>query len=203
MPVPDIPDGFFEVQVAIAQEGTPHIASISFGGQFAGLFPVAELTDIRDTYEAALPNLLQDCSSSISAVGLRVIWSPVTGGRVSQDVSFTAGVDGGGADDPFAPQAAYVLRKFTGNFGRHGRGRCFIPGVEEAKTSVSGTLKTTAIGAMQNHAQSFFDALVTPGGALTAYAPYLLANIGGTITPQVLLALQYGPKIGWLRRRYH
>lgn len=195
-----IPDGYVECQVGIESTINTHVSSISW------ITPVVSLTleflQIRDTVAAALPDIFQDICEDFTATTLRLTENgDDPGSTVSVEVGFGVPIAGGNGTECMAPQAALVLRKFTGVLGRHGRGRFFLPGVNETDITPGGAIDPTKIDDYNNHAATFLEKLADPGGVLTAYPMALNSHIAGSAIAADVVGVAYATHVGWVRRR--
>lgn len=198
-------DEAFEVQVTAVGTNTSHVSSMTFGGRV----PIGELVSdhvvaIRDTYEVAMPDLLQDMAASYQSDGLRITWQAGPGDTTSVDLPWADGpLPGGESGSVMDPRAAYILRKKSVGTGRRGCGRTFIPGVVEEDVEPNGHIEAARFTTMINHANSFMGLLLEPGGSLE---PFPLGvngtELGGPNPVHYPTAgVSYNPVIGLVRRR--
>lgn len=131
-------------------------------------------------------------------------------------VSLLVGADGGSGSvdstiEPFqgtrtvdmAPIAmAMIARKVTGQLGRSGRGRMFIPGVlADGDVQQNGQIELASRAIFQAALNGFLVNLQTEVEGITA--PPLLLHAEGTdvALPTSIVQLQLAPLVGWIRGR--
>lgn len=109
----------------------------------------------------------------------------------------------GSAGAEMAPTAmSVIIRKLTGNLGRKGRGRMFLPGtVSEAAVDASGRLAGGTVTGWQGRATAFLQDLEAgvPGGSGQAAAAVLLHS--SSLVPTPITAMSVSPIVGWIRGR--
>lgn len=85
---------------------------------------------------------------------------------------------------PALPQnCAFLMRKRTSRAGRRGRGRCYIPGVNEESVGHTGIISPSSLTNYQASADMWYDELVNPGAGAVAMPPVILHRSEGISTP--------------------
>lgn len=165
----------------------------NFGGTFSAaanfLFVTWDDTIMREV-DTSLQ--LQKVTLSIGQDG--------PGGSVDSTLA-PAGGARSGAEAPVAMAA--IARKNTGQFGRSGRGRMFLPGVlGQADVSGDGSIVAARQAQINTRLTELLDTLVVgdPGG-LNALPPVLLHSPGGPTLPTSIISLTCAPLVGWIRGR--
>lgn len=133
-----------------------------------------------------------------------------------QKVSLTIGADGptGSVDSDLAPIActggaqagpsamSVIARKQTGQFGRSGRGRMFLPGVNlEAGILPNGGLTTEYRDQVNTRLQAFFDDLSAGTLGSGELIPVLFHGEESALEPTVITSLVASSLVGWIRGR--
>lgn len=119
-------------------------------------------------------------------------------------VDSTAAAVAGSNVGQMAPIAmAPILRKNTGELGRQGRGRMFLPGaLGEADVDDNGQLAPAFRTGLGVAAQGFLDD-IRNGDEASGFppaTPFLLHN-SPTLTPYSILSLTAATTVGWIRKR--
>lgn len=95
-----------------------------------------------------------------------------------------ASIAGGvGTGSVMPPNVAYLIRKVTSRGGRRGRGRWYLPGVQEAHVDNDGLLTSTIVGTYNTEFDEYLAALAATGtGSEQPVIPLLLHNNSSTTT---------------------
>lgn len=101
---------------------------------------------------------------------------------------------GGDADNPDRANTAYLVRKNTDFGGRMGRGRMYLPGVNEADVADFGTVSGAKVTALDTELEDFLAALALGG------IPMVLLH-GDTTTPYPVTSLTAQSVTATQRRR--
>jgi len=102
-----------------------------------------------------------------------------------------------GADDyqPTPAQAALLVTKNTALGGRQGRGRLFMPSINEAGVTAAGVVQTATVLVWQNAFNAFFDAMA--GNNL----PLVLLHNAVEVVPTPVTSLTVNSLMATQRRR--
>jgi hypothetical protein len=118
------------------------------------------------------------------------------GGAILSGASGQAPVAGGALGGPAStPAVAVLIRKLTNQGGRHGRGRMYLPGLQEAWTTESGALAGAGQSAVILFASQFLDELDS------AEMPMRLLHVDETLDPAIVTFLSVQSIVATQRRR--
>lgn len=158
----------------------------SYGGN-----PAAACADARDAWQT---NMSPRQISGVSLVATRVKFGPnATGPSAEVASSIPGGAGGAGVSSA----VSVLIHKTTGAGGRAGRGRMFVPGLQETDVSDAGAITGATLTAWQTSASGLLTDL---GTALLI--PALLHGVGSPITtPSTILTLTVDGVVGTQRRR--
>jgi len=118
------------------------------------------------------------------------------GGSLLSGSSGQAPVAGGALGGPAStPAVAALIRKLTNQGGRQGRGRMYLPGVQEAWTTESGALEGAGLTNLITFASQFLDELDS------AEMPMRLLHADIAATPAVVTFLSVQSIVATQRRR--
>ena len=191
--MPVIPLGYAQANFRYAGSALPHGAEWTLGLNLegGGLTPVQVAEDLHGFYEAA--NFDTEMPSSMALQEVYVKFGPSETGASGV---FTGTVTGTGSTAT-APNCSWLIHKNTASGGRAGRGRMYIPGVEEATVGVDGDLDNTAVALMQTSSNTFWTAI---GGS--TFSPVVLHSEGSPITtPSVITSFTVDGACATQRRR--
>lgn len=113
-------------------------------------------------------------------------------------------VTGGMAGNPLPQNSAMLFRKRTSAAGRRGRGRLYLPGIQEQDVSALGVIDGAVVTALQARADAWMDWLTGVEVGSVAYPPVILhrtEGIGVEPPPTPVTALVIDPVIATQRRR--
>lgn len=192
--MPVLLPGIGQIGIRMHNLANAHTNYITFGLN-VGIEPNIE--DLSTAVEAFMTDIIQDCSSQITSSEFSVTVD--TGSGVgSFTLPYPGGVlTGGFGGEGMTPQVAYVYRKYTGQLGRTGIGRFYLPGVVETKVNGAGVVDATFLEDQRNHAASALNQLATATD--TPYEMSLLHATGSDVT--VVQALYPEQFVGTQRRR--
>lgn len=146
-----IPSGAAQVNWHFAGNGLPHGAECTIGV-------------VLTSYGGDANNLAEDMYGHFSDTLLPAISGDVTmtecstkfGPNATGPMGTFAGTDAGGDASAGASSAvAYLLKKVTNQGGRAGRGRMYLPGVNESKVNSNGAVTSTQVTILQDAANAF------------------------------------------------
>jgi len=189
-----IPSGFAQVNLMFTGSNVPTGAEMTFGVDHSGYSgtPVQAGEDIADIFDGAdLEGLM---NTSIALTGVLVKYGPNSTGPSGL---FTASINGTGSSDGMSSNVAYLIHKNTALGGRAGRGRMFMPGVQEGEVDHQGDVDPTFLGLLNTRWSTF--------GANMAIAdlPLVLLHAAGSpiSTPTVVTSLTVDARVATQRRR--
>lgn len=145
-----IPNGFGQVTFIYGGSGVPTGAVNTFGfNNGAGDTPSAAATEFANEWgNLVMPSLVQN----VDLVGTLVKLGPNNTGP-----SALVGISHNGEDlsAQAPPNVAYLVNKITGLGGRRGRGRVFLPGVDETVVTQGGFVDAAKVTQIQNGLDQF------------------------------------------------
>lgn len=188
-----IPTGYaqanFRYEGAALPTGAEWTLGINLEG--GGLTPVQVAEDLHGFYDDA--NFHTECPSSIALQSVYVKFGPDSTGPSGE---FEGAVTGTGSTAA-APNCSWLVHKHTGQGGRAGRGRLYLPGVEESAVGVDGDMDDTTQALLQASFDAFWTAI---GGS--SFSPVLLHGEGSPLsTPSVITSFVVDGKCATQRRR--
>lgn len=184
-----IPTGFGQVTLNFAGNGLANPGACVFGIDQAGGVAVDDAAE--NIYNAFSSTILTRLTDDITLTSCLVKFGPNTTGPSAEFSGTEAGgLGGSGATS----NTAYLVRKNTALGGREGRGRMYLPGVQEASVGSDGLLDTTARDLLQDECDTFRDAL----GLLTV--PLVLLHNSAT-APTAVTGLAVQARAATQRRR--
>lgn len=170
-----IPAGYSTIAVSL-NNFSSHESVITWGAYLAD--SPGDIAAAVETVVYALPDLIQDMSSSWVVDGVRFTFEPTMGHFASVYLPVSGDLAGGEAGAVCTPNIAYLYQKQTAVIGRGGRGRFYLPGVIEDHVDGLGTVDSTFVTDATNHCVDFLDKLTTgdPGGASFALPMYVFSK---------------------------
>jgi hypothetical protein len=141
----EIPVDFAQVNLVFGGLSCPTGAEITLGleiGDYAGS-PTNAAEDVKDAWDVANINTLQVVTCELRET--RVKFGPNATGPFGLNTTVIAGTDG---SPGVSPNTAFLIHKVTNLGGRAGRGRCYLPGVDETQIDDSGDIDSTLTDAM-------------------------------------------------------
>lgn len=192
-----IPPGFGQAAFVFSSSaGTgPFVTTLGVDLSGAGGDFVTAANDLMLRYGTALGAQTSN-ALTLERVTL-AIGNDGPGGSVDSDASPIA-MTNGSAPGPMA--MAVIARKVTNQFGRYGRGRMFLPGVnQEGGVDPDGSLSTTYRGAIETALNAFYVSLTANAGI--DYPPVLLHSEGPYGAPTPITGFVVGDLVGWIRGR--
>lgn len=119
-----------------------------------------------------------------------------TGGTVTSGASGQTPVAGGASGaQASTPAVSVLIRKGTDQGGRHGRGRMYLPGMQETWTTEAGVLESSGLAAVVSFAAQFLDELDA------VEMPMRLLHVDETLDPAIVLTLSPQTVLATQRRR--
>lgn len=175
-----IPLGFAQVSFihTIANTARPAVCTLGLNvGQAGGT-----ITDQAEILRTAWSDeIMAAISDDAQLTGVHLKYGPNATGQAVLIPAATTGSDSGEAG---APNTAFLVRKVTGEGGRTGRGRFFIPGVPEGSINSGGVISGGKRELLQQNLDNFWDDLVANdldpvllhGEGVVAESPYLITQ---------------------------
>lgn len=193
-----IPVGFGQAAIVLTSgPGTaPYVTTLGLNL----LTAVGEdLVDVcNGTMQAFVDNFGSQVSNEvyIDHVTIQVGLSGGTSGSVQSDLPVVQGGNSGA----MAPLAMSIIaRKITGELGRKGKGRCFLPCMlNTGDTNEAGNLVPDTLSSYQARWTEFLVDVSTPAVGIGAL-PVVLHADGSTPSP--ITSGSVAPKVGWIRKR--
>lgn len=189
----EIPAGFAQANFRFGGTGVPHGAEFTLGldvDAFSGTAADAATA----AGGAALGYLLGPLCTTVTLTEVLVKFGPTDTGP--SGVYPAAGV-GGNSNAQAPPNVAYLVRKQTALGGRAGRGRFYLPGVDESQIGPGGVLAGALIPTLQTAIDDFAADLAT-----SFLIPVLLHGAGSPITtPTPITGLDLDSTVATQRRR--
>lgn len=189
-----IPTGFAQVNLKFTGSALPTGAEMTFGVDHTGYSgdPLAAGEDIFDIWDGADLEGLQNTTTFLT--GVLVKFGPNSTGPSAEYVNSKQGTNGG---DAYNPNTAYLVHKATALGGRAGRGRMYMPGVNEGDVDGTGVVDGTLLGLLNTRWAAFAAALV-----LADLPMVLLHGPGSPIsTPTLVTGVTVDQKVATQRRR--
>jgi hypothetical protein len=188
-----IPNGFAQANFRYSGGGFPEGAEWTLGLDVSGAIggPVGVATDLLTNYTATIRTVLPAATVLTSVL---VKFGPNDLGP-SGEVAGSYPGTGGGVQTSSA--VAILVRKVTSIGGRPGRGRFFLPGVQESEVDAAGILTTGFVDGLQDEMDNFYAELVS-----SAMPPVLLHSETSPLsTPTVITSFQVDARVATQRRR--
>jgi hypothetical protein len=186
-----IPEGYAHVVHSLSWAGDTELMAITYGVKAATVGAPATPAEIAATCNGAFgTNVMPEMDGIITLVGTEVTWQadPLPADPLIGSVS--ASVAGGGTSGSVVPQnTAFLVHKRTATGGRGGRGRFYLPGVDESAVSDLGIVATLVRTDFNTALQAMLDDLNAGGftegmyvlhdslGAFAAADPYLVTSL--------------------------
>ena len=196
-----IPAGFAQASLQMRNSGDPDPWYITFGVELTDLNFVAEREAAR-IESAARDNLANVISSDTRMTGVQLRIG------VSEADPFTVfhpfDIQGLSTSDTLPQNNAVLVTKQTERSGRTGKGRMYVPCVNEGAVSNVGVLTETFRNLMQDRMTGFLEDLSAPETTEEAPATMVLlhsAGAPGGSAPNVVTSLIMAPVIATQRRR--
>jgi hypothetical protein len=154
-----IPSGFGQASFLMSGSGLPRRGLVAIGFVNTAAMTALEAAEaISGAF--SLSNMPGPLSSAVQVDGVRVKLGPDATGPAAEISTFQPG-ETTGASVP--PNVAGLVKKFTNDGGRRGRGRSFWPGVPELEVSQAGILSAPWRGSFQTVCTDFLSRMATLG----------------------------------------
>lgn len=191
-----IPPGFAHVVVELALDGDSEPMVNTFGIELSETAtPVETADNIMTAFATRFDSVVAN-GYSVTACDLYV---GQDGGSNLVFSSTAAPIVFAGTGNSLPQNCAALVRKRTDLAGRRGRGRFYVPGVEETSVSAVGVLSNTYLTAWQAAADAFLDDLETDGTPMVVL--HRSEGIGVEPVPTPIVALVVDERIATQRQR--
>lgn len=159
-----IPAGFGQATFTFSGSGVPNGAAVTLGFSNTTVLSAAAIcTQIRLNFET---NIMPPLVQNTGLLSVLVKLGPNSTGQSAVQGSTVAGSD---LSAQAPANVAYLIHKTTAGGGRRGRGRMFLPGVDETDVDQTGLIAAGKITALNNAFTNFALELVAD-----ATPPFLL-----------------------------
>lgn len=180
-----IPPGFGLASIHLALDNDVEPIAVTLGVE-----PVSPPLSINHAYQvqdAFRSTVLVGMANDYRLAGVRLQAGQDAGEPITFDVTPATEARGGATSEPLPQNCSLLIRKLTALGGRRGRGRMFLPGIDEDTVSSAGFVAGSTLTAWQGIFDDFFDALPVDGaagGVGDAVNPVLLhSEVVGETTP--------------------
>lgn len=194
-----VPPGFGLASIILTgPDGTqPFVTTIGVSLADSGGDYVAVANKVLLSYQNAFREYVAD-NISIEKVSL-LVGSDGGSGSVDSDGSQINGE----RDVDMAPVSmALIARKVTGQLGRSGRGRMFLPCMlADGDVNQSGRIEAASLGIFNGACQDFYDALIDDTDGMVLEPVLFHAENTDVPLPTSIISLQVAPLVGWIRGR--
>lgn len=188
-----IPLGYAQINWQFTGTGLPHGADVTLGVDVSSYGGTAAdaASDARDAWNTeVMPVLNQD----VVLTNTHVKFGPNTTGAAADAAGSTPGA---GSNTGMTPNVTFLVHKTTLFGGHAGRGRMFIPGLQESSVSEAGILDGGTVTALQTAMDDLLTALGT-----VLLIPVLLHGVGSPLTtPSTIVDFTVDAKVATQRRR--
>ena len=188
-----IPEDFGESATKFSVIGTDTYGLVILGHSFGLGVPnvVDGANAVHDTWEACGIQSVLNVAWQLEEVKLTIMTAtgPISG---TDTRSALAGANGGATS---LPNAAYLVRKTTDTGGRAGRGRMYVPGIEESDINGVGVFE----GGIIATATTVFGDMINDFS--TNDVPLRLLHNNPAIAPSVITGMAFQLKAATQRRR--
>jgi hypothetical protein len=188
-----IPTGFAQSNLVFGGSSMPRGAEVTLGHSLSGYAGDATQAaeDIGTAFDTEVMGVLTNTTTLISC---RVKFGPDATGPSAE---FPIGSTGGGSNPGVSPAVSWLVHKVTAFGGRAGRGRMYVPGLQESSVSVAGVIDGGSVTAMQSAMSAYLLAL----GVLNL-DPVVLHSVGSPlVTPSSITAFNVDSTVATQRRR--
>lgn len=189
-----LPEGYAHITMFGGGTGMPQGWAWTLGldiEDYSGT-PQQLANGIRDDLVSS--TLMTNFQSTVVHQGVLVKFGPTSTGPSATN---TAPVAGTAAGNQAPPNQATLVHKSTAFGGRAGRGRMYLPPVNEGSITPDGLIDSALVNAIQTDLASFFAALDT-----RLVHPVLLHGAGSPLsTPSLITDVRVDGRIATQRRR--
>lgn len=198
-----IPLGYAHVVHSLRFSTDPEPMAITYGVDIDTPTFAGTANDIAEELaDAAEAELFPIVSGAVSMVATEVRWQntalpnpPVIG------ISSEAATGGDAASTILPQNSAYLVHKRTATGGRGGRGRMYIPGIDEAKVDNLGNITTAALGLWNTALDDWLAAIQATSSVVDMVVLHDSEGAHAGDDPRPVTDLQMDPRIATQRRR--
>lgn len=198
-----VPQDFASVVQTFIWTGDPEPMAITYGVGIDTGSPPASVTDLAEDLRDAFDTAMLPSIDGILSMGqTEVSWqdsAPPTPPLIG--VAAGGGSGGGTAGSVLPQNSAFLVHKRTALGGRGGRGRLYVPGVDESVCSDLGAITSTWQNTFNTALAAWLTAIV---GIVGVTNMVLFHDDGGAYaaeTPYQVVSLTLDPNIATQRRR--
>lgn len=153
-----IPEGFAQVTHIFGGTSQPNGSAVIYGVEHGGIItPAAAATAARGAWDGTM---LTSQVAAITHVRTDIKFGPDDTGPSASSASSNTGTGSGSAAPP---NVCFLAQKNTALGGRRGRGRLYMPGVNEAGIDPNGALVGANLSQFQTDLNDFLAALDAAG----------------------------------------
>lgn len=195
MPV-NIPvgDGLAVYRHTITGDSEEMLVTVGIGFGTIATFEQATVDELFADYKAEMATTF---SPSLTMVGVTLYLKAAGGFTIWDSTGASAVGTSSGTAAP--PNVAVLAHKNTGQGGRRGRGRMFLPGVSEGFIDPNGALTSAAITQINSDLASWYSSIV---GIATVDDVLLYHNNDlGNLSPTIVTGFTVDSKVATQRRR--
>lgn len=185
-----IPTGYAQVNYRLTGTGVPNGAEITMGLDVNG-FTGTVADAAAAAFDAAEPLMSSQISNSVSITEVLMKYGPnATGPQVVDTGNFT----GGSSGPAVPPNTSVLVTKITGAGGRTGRGRFYLPGIDETIVTNGGEIPPANMPTLQGSVDAFWTNLVNadlipallhaPGSPISAPLPIVGFVVSNRVATQ-------------------
>jgi len=188
-----IPNDYAQINWKLAGASCPLGAEVTMGANVSS-YGGSPADAASDAIQAWINNIATVLPASVQLASVLVKFGPTATGPSAEVASGSVGTGGGVSA---SPQNAWLVHKVTALGGRAGRGRMYIPGVQESEVDPSGVLSSAFVTGAQAAVDDFLTDL---GTALLI--PAVLHGAGSPLTtPTTIIGLTVDNQVATQRRR--
>lgn len=188
-----IPNDYAQINWKLAGASCPLGAEVTMGANVSS-YGGSPADAAGDAITAWVDNIATVLPASVQLASVLVKFGPTATGPSAEVPSGSVGTGGGVSA---SPQNAWLVHKVTTLGGRAGRGRMYIPGVQESEVDPSGAMSSGFVSGAQTAVDGFLSDL---GTALLI--PVVLHGAGSPLTtPTTIIGLTVDSHVATQRRR--
>ena len=194
-----IPQGFAHVIHSLMLSGDVQPMAITYGVEVSVL--ATDATDVANACESAFDNVVTAMNAAYSMVQTEVTYqdSPLPAPpTIGVNTDTTTGAGSGGV----VPQnTAFLIHKRGPVGGRGGKGRFYLPGVNEGAVNNSGQVDPTNLAAWQTVMNTFLTDLVATDEVIQMVVLHDSTGAFAAADPAPVTSLVVDPVVSTQRRR--
>jgi hypothetical protein len=193
--VPEIPNGYAQIQMHFNLSGDPEPILVTFGIETtAGLLAdrITAMNTIKSAYMSAMLNRHTGSYTLTKVVGK---FGPGPNHVIVE--SDTAPAVFGNAGVAASQNNAVLVRKLTGQAGRHNKGRMYLPPMVRTDIGPDGALMPATAADWRTQLEGFRVAITAAQGT----GNMVILHNDPAMTPTIVTSLVVDPRIATQRRR--